>query len=243
MKERLRNQFQFFGDDMLMTGSIGEWAAPLGSGAVWREAQRLVAQAGWRNENAVQDLNGLRQVVEAYEAVNKEFDITGLRWMVHHVPVVTADLLTRLKTLGCGVEMGAFRWVTSNDPKVVVGPQFRTIVDHGIQAGIHGDGVHIAPLNPWLHIYFAVTGVNSFGDKVNGDQQITRQEALRLFTKGNSWFLRMEDKIGTIEPGRLADLVVLDRDYFTVPEADIRKIRSVLTVVDGRIVHDAKVVA
>ena len=43
LKERLRNQFQFFGDDMLMTGSIGEWAAPLASGAVWREAQRLVA--------------------------------------------------------------------------------------------------------------------------------------------------------------------------------------------------------
>ena len=242
LKERLRNQFQFFGDDMMMTGSIGEWAAPLASGAVWREAQRLVAQARWRNENSVQDLAGLTQVVEAYEAVNKEFDISGLRWMVHHVPVVTADLLTRLKNLGCGVEMGAFRWVTSTDPKVVVGPQFRTIVDHGIQAGIHGDGAHIAPLNPWPHIAFAVTGVNSFGDKVNGDQQITRQEALRLFTRGNSWFLRMEDKIGSIEPGKLADLAVLDRDYFSVPDADIRKIRSVLTVVDGRIVHDAKAV-
>ena len=58
LKERLRNQFQFFGDDMLMTGSIGEWAAPLNSGAVWREAQRLVAQAGWRNENSVQNLAG-----------------------------------------------------------------------------------------------------------------------------------------------------------------------------------------
>ena len=59
LKERLRNQFQFFGDDMMMTGSIGEWAAPLGAGAVWQEAQRLVAQAGWRNENAVQNLAGL----------------------------------------------------------------------------------------------------------------------------------------------------------------------------------------
>jgi predicted amidohydrolase YtcJ len=242
LKERLRNQFQFFGDDMMMTGSIGEWAAPLGSGAVWREAQRLVAQARWRNENSVQDLAALTQVVEAYEAVSKEFDITGLRWMVHHVPVVTADLLTRLKALGCGVEMGAFRWVTSTDPQVIVGPQFRTIVDHGIQAGIHGDGVHIAPLNPWSHIYFATTGVNSFGDRVNGDQQITRQEALRLFTRGNSWFLRMEDKIGSIEPGKLADLAVLDRDYFSVPDAEIKKIRSVLTVVAGKIVHDAKVV-
>jgi predicted amidohydrolase YtcJ len=237
LKERLRNQFQFFGDDMLQTGSIGEWAAPLGSGAVWREAQRLVAQAGWRNENSVGDIKGLEQVVQAYEEVNKEFDITNLRWMVHHVPAVNVDLLNRLRALGCGVQMAAFRWVTSSDPKVVTGPQFRTIVDHGIQAGIHGDGVHIAPLNPWPHIYFAVTGVNSFGDKVNGDQQLTREEALRLFTRGNSWFLRMEDKIGSIETGKLADLVVLDRDYFTVPEADIKKIRSVLTIVDGKVVH------
>src|SRR4029079_10849047 len=91
----------------------------------------------------------------------------------------------------------------------------------------------------WLHIYFATTGVNSFGDRVNGDQQITRQEALRLFTKGNSWFLRMEDKIGTIEPGKLADLAVLDRDYFSVPDAEIKKIRAVLTIVDGKIVYNA----
>jgi hypothetical protein len=239
LRERLRNQFQFFGDDMLMTGSIGEWAAPLGSGASWREAQRLVAEAGWRNENSVGNLEGLTQVVEAYEAVDREFDITGLRWVVHHVPVVTGDLLTRLKALGCGVQMAAFRWVTSTDPNVVVGAPFRTIVDHGIQTGIHGDGVHIAPLNPWLHVYFATTGVNSFGARVNGDQQITREEAIRLFTRGNSWFLRMEDRIGSIEPGKLADLVVLNKDYFAVPDREIRDIRSVLTIVDGRIVHDA----
>ena len=242
LKERLRNQFQFFGDDMVMTGSIGEWAAPLGAGAVWREAQRLVARAGWRNENSVQDLAGLTQVVNEYEAVNKEFDITRLRWMVHHVPVVTRDLLSRLQALGCGVQMGAFRWVTSTDPKVIVGAPFRTIVDHGIQAGMHGDGVHIAPLNPWLHIYFATTGVNSFGDRVNGDQQITRQEALRLFTSGNSWFLRMEDKVGSIEPGKLADLVVLNKDYFSVPDVEIKQIRSAMTVVNGTIVHNAGVV-
>jgi predicted amidohydrolase YtcJ len=106
---------------------------------------------------------------------------------------------------------------------------------------MHGDGVHIAPLNPWQHIYFAVTGVNSFGARVNGDQNLTRDEALRMFTRGNSWFLRMEDRIGTIEPGKLADLAVLDRDYFAVPEVEIRKIRSVLTVVDGKIVHNSGV--
>ena len=97
--------------------------------------------------------------------------------------------------------------------------------------------MHIAPLNPWAHIYFVTTGINSFGAPVNGNQQLTREEALRLFTRGNSWFLRMEDRIGSIETGKLADLVVLDRDYFTVPDVQIKQIRSVMTVVGGRVVH------
>ncbi len=241
LTERLRNQFQFFGDDMLMTGSIGEWAAPLSSGEVWMEAQRLVAAAGWRNENSVQNLAGLTRVVEAYEAVNREFGIMDLRWMVHHVPEVTGDLLGRLQDMGCGVQMAAYRWVTSSDPNVVVGAPFRTILEHGIKAGIHGDGVHIAPLNPWRHIYYAHTGLDSFGNQVNGGQQLSRNEALRLFTRENAWFLRMEDRIGSIETGKLADLAVLDRDYFSVPEAEIGRIRSLLTIVGGDVVYDAGV--
>jgi len=169
--------------------------------------------------------------------VNREFPITGLRWVVH-VSAATPDLLTRLRALGCGVQMAGFRWVTSTDPAVVVGPPFRTILDHGIQAGLNGDGVHIAPLNPWQHISFAITGLNSFGAQVNPGQQMTRAEALRLFTRGNAWFLRMEDRIGSIEVGKLADLAVLDRDYFAVPDAEVKRVRSVLTVVDGRVVHE-----
>src|SRR5262249_58871887 len=94
LKERLRNQFQFFGDDMMMTGSIGEWAAPLGAGAVWEEAQRLVAEAGWRNENAVQNLAGLTQGVDAYEKGNKQYDITQLRWRRHHGPNLDPEIPT-----------------------------------------------------------------------------------------------------------------------------------------------------
>lgn len=243
LHERLRNQFQFFGDDMVRTGAIGEWAAPLAAGPVWLEAQRLVAAAQWRNENAVQNLAGLTQVVEAYEQMDREFGIKDLRWCVHHVPEVTPELLTRLQALGCGVQMAGYRWVASSDPNVVAGPQFRTIVDHGIQVGLHGDGVHIAPLNPWPHIYYAVTGLNSFGQQVNPGQQLTREEALRIFTKNNAWFLRMEDKIGSIEPGKLADLVVLDRDYFRVPDAEIKNVRSLLTIVGGKPVYDSGALA
>jgi predicted amidohydrolase YtcJ len=61
---------------------------------------------------------------------------------------------------------------------------------------------------------------------------------LRLFTRGNSWFLRMEDKIGSIESGKLADLAVLNKDYFSVPDREIKQIRSLLTIVDGKVVHN-----
>jgi len=64
---------------------------------------------------------------------------------------------------------------------------------------------------------------------------------LKLYTSNNGWFLREEDQIGTIEPGKLADLVVLSDDYFTVPDESLKKIRSVLTIVGGNIVHNAGV--
>ncbi len=240
LKERLKNQFQFFGDDMMMTGSIGEWAAPLGAGAVWMEAQRLVAQARWRNENSVGNLAGLAQVVGAYEAVHAEFGIGDLRWMVHHVPFATTELLDRLKAIPAAVQMKAFSWVTGTPTNS--GAPFRLIVDNGIKAGIHGDGVHIAPLNPWPHIHYATTGVNALGQQINPGQSITRLEALRLFTRENAWFLRMEDKIGTIEPGKLGDLVVLDKDFLTVTDEQLKKIKPVLTVVGGKVVFDAGVV-
>jgi predicted amidohydrolase YtcJ len=236
LRERLNNQFTFFGDAMQRTGGIGEWAAPLAPRAVWLEAQRLVAAAGWRNENAVGNLAELTQVVEGWEAVNAEFDITGDRYIVHHVPVVTEDLLDRLHALGAGVVMRAFTWITGTPG--AGGAPFRTILDHGIKAGIEGDGVHISTLTPWPHMQYAVTGVNARGELINDGEQITRQEALRAFTRENAWFIRADDELGSIEKGKLADLVVLDRDYFSVPDNDIKRISSILTVVDGEIVHD-----
>jgi predicted amidohydrolase YtcJ len=101
--------------------------------------------------------------------------------------------------------------------------------------------MQIAPMNPWLHMYFATTGLNTKGVLINPGQQITRQEVLSLYTRQNGWFLREEDQLGTIEDGKLADLVVLNSDYFTVPNEGLKKIRSVMTIVDGKIVYDTGV--
>ena len=87
-----------------------------------------------------------------------------------------------------------------------------------------------------------VTGKNSSGVLINGGQQISRAQAIRLYTADNGWFFHEEAKLGSIEPGRLGDLVVLSEDYFDpkkVADEDIKKLKSVLTVVDGKIVYDA----
>jgi hypothetical protein len=86
-----------------------------------------------------------------------------------------------------------------------------------------------------------VTGKNSSGTLVNAGQQLTRLEALRLYTAENGWFLHEEAQLGTIGVGKLGDVVVLSDDYFDaakVPDEGIKKLRSVLTVVGGRVVYD-----
>ena len=84
--------------------------------------------------------------------------------------------------------------------------------------------------------------MNSSGVVINPGQTISRADALRLYTAENGWFFHEEDKVGSIEPGKLGDLVVLSADYFDaakVPDEGIKKLKSVLTVVDGKVVYDA----
>jgi len=101
------------------------------------------------------------------------------------------------------------------------------------------DGMQISPMNPWIGLYYVVTGKNARGELINGDQTLSRSDALRLYTAANRWFLR-EDDIGSLEPGKLADLVVLDRNYFDpakVSDEQLKTLHSVLTLVGGKIVY------
>jgi len=250
LTQRLKNQFQLFGDDMMMTGAIGEWGAPGdGVGDVWLQAQRLVGQAGWRNNNRALSLSALTAEITGYEIINQELiaagnpdGITKWRWRIDHVPVVTTPLLDRLQALGGAVQMGAFSYVSGTPAATPRGAPFKTILAHGIKAGIHLDGVHIAPLNPWFGVYYASTGKNALGQLINDGEQISREQAVRLYTRENAWFLNMEDKLGSIETGKLADLAVLNDDYLKVSDEGLKRIGSVLTLVNGNVVYDSGVV-
>ena len=241
LRQRLSNAFPFLGDDMVKTGGIGEFiAAGVSStaGSPFLEAARRVAKARWRAEVHSLSRTDFQLEIEAFEMANAEFPITNLRWVIAHVPFITDDYVNRLKTLGGGLSLTGWRYLAGTAANN--GPPFRMIVENGINVGMSSDGMQIAPMNPWIHMYYAVTGKNARGDLINDKQQITRQQVLSLYTRQNKWFVR-EDDLGSIEPGNRADLLALNADYFSssaVPDEDIKKVRPVLTVVAGNIEHN-----
>jgi hypothetical protein len=90
-------------------------------------------------------------------------------------------------------------------------------------------------------IYYMVTGKNAAGVLINSGQTLTRMEALRLYTANNGWFLHEEDRLGSMEPGKLGDVVVLNDDFLDptkVTDEAIKRVKSVLTVVGGQVVYD-----
>lgn len=249
LRDRLKNQFPFFGDAMLRTGGIGEWAAPFSrpdqnadNYAVWYEAQRLVAQAGWRNENSEGAPEDIEFVVSAYEDMESEFGISHLRWGLQHGDFATPNQLARLADLNVSISTSGFRWQnTDEDPRPAndpVGPLFPQLLASDVHIGLHEDGVHIAPHNAFYAMHYATTGLNARDVQVNPGQQISRDQALFAYTRENAWYMNREDDLGSIEVGKRADMLVLDRDYFSVSDGAMRDTLPVMTLVDGEIVHE-----
>jgi predicted amidohydrolase YtcJ len=243
LKQRLLNTFNGFGDDTLRLSGIGEFASswPLFGNAPpanYETALTLIAKQGWAFQQHSLSPAEDKLTIDTFEAVNKTTPIADLHWSIAHAPRIDAPTLARFKAIGAGMAIHPFTYLAGGPG---AGPPVRTIVDSGIHAGAGSDSAQISTLNPWLMIYFMVTGKNSSGVLINQGQTLTRMEALRLYTSENGWFLHEDDKLGTIEAGKLGDLVVLSGDYFNataVSDEGIKKLKSVLTVVDGKIVHN-----
>ena len=118
---------------------------------------------------------------------------------------------------------------------------FRSLLDAGATLAF-GTDWSVAPLNPVLGIYAAVTRRTLDGKNANGwipEQKITVEEAVRAYTVGSSFAEFQEGSKGTLTPGKLADIVMLSQDVFTIEPQEIEKVRVVLTIMDGRIVYSA----
>lgn len=246
LSRRLQNAFRESGDDWLRTAGLGEFITnwPLfgtvSTPANYPAAVKKAAERGWIYQQHSLTSAEDNLAITEWERLNQSVPIAPLNWSLAHVPFITSDNLVRLKALGAGVAVHGWRYLAGT--ATANGPPYRSIVDSGVKVGAGSDSAQISTLNPWLMLYYMTTGKNSSGQLINPGQTLTRQEALRLYTRENGWFAKEQDQLGSVEAGKLADLVVLNADYFSVSDEQLKQLGSVLTVVGGRVVHDTGVV-
>ena len=246
LKNTLDHVWKDFGNDQVKLIGAGEWLVGIALHSqvplppFYEDAVRMVAQRGWMYDQHMAGLNQAKAHLDVWEKVNKDIPLADLRWKIAHGNGMDLETIMRAKALGVGV--GAHSWTyVGGKPTGAGNPPFRSLIDSGIQVGGGSDGARIGVMNPWLNIYYMITGKNCGGDLINPGQTITREEAIRLWTANQGWFTKEEDKLGSLEVGKFADVAVLSDDFFDpskVSDQDIRNLRSVLTIVGGKIVHN-----
>src|SRR5262245_4622556 len=243
-----------FGDDWLRFNGIGEnvtWGlynndAPTDAQkqqyyeiAKWAASRGMTLTQHWNNDKSVHHL------LDVIERVNKEVPIAKLRWSVVHLNDATQESLARMKALGLGWLMQnamyfqgeAFLRERGNEAMRLT-PPIRTAMNLGLMIGGGTDAHRVMSYNPFVSLQWMLDGKTVGGTPTRDvDETPGREEALRLYTAGSAWFTHDEGKRGTLGVGKLADLAVLEKDYLTMPVAEIGALASLLTMVGGRIVY------
>jgi predicted amidohydrolase YtcJ len=255
---KIRQMKPFQGDDRLNQVGYGETvffplhdnllaaaAKPSAEAlAQWRRIAQAVADQGMALNVHAQLRGSIDAFLSEIEAINQVRPVRGLRWSFSHADQLEAKDLDRLRRLGMAVQLhsrptiqGGLMMKIHGDRTFAM-PPMRLLQESGIPWGLGSDATAVTPANPFYTLGFAVTG-KSLGGGVVNRETITRGEALIAHTRSNAYFMFQEANLGSLAPGKYADLVVLDRDYFTVPVDEISAIKPVLTLVGGKTVYGA----
>jgi predicted amidohydrolase YtcJ len=178
------------------------------------------------------------------EKVNAKTPLNGLRFIIDHGETITDAQLARIKRLGGGIAVqdrmhfqGEAYWKRYGEQTRQM-PPIRKMLDLKLPVGLGTDGTRVSSYNPWPSVYWAVTGKTAGGMPIwRGRDVLSRYEALKLVTTGSAWMSGEEKVKGTLKRGQYADFVVLPEDVFTVDAERIKRMESVLTVVNGKVVY------
>jgi predicted amidohydrolase YtcJ len=181
-------------------------------------------------------VGNLDAILTGFEAGNAVYPISQLIWMIAHPENGQPNdtQLDRASALGIGYHL-TFSGVRNGQ----TGPRFRSTMESGVRMCLASDAMNVSPYAPFQNLWYVTTGQTLLPGVpgVPVAQRLTREEALRHATVECAWFLGQEGRLGSLEVGKHADLIVLSHDYFTIPDDAIKDIRSVLTLVAGRIVY------
>jgi len=258
-----------FGDHWLRLDCVGEFAmdgitttaylrepyvnppgnkmgAPNMTAEIFRQAVLAMNRYGWRPSIHITGDKALDVVLDGYEAANQESSIRDNRWIVEHIPLVHPDQMERMARLGVlvsaqfqpydGAEGMIRAWGEERAQRAV---PMRDLLDHHLVVSTGSDWpTHTN--NPFVNIYFYVTRKTMGGTQMGAPQKITREEALRVSSINNAYTTYEEKVKGSIEPGKLADFLILSQDILTVPEEQIRSLHPLATYLSGRKVFSSK---
>jgi len=235
---RLANATYGLGDDMYKAVRFGEQV--IAGGATDEEVLAVyerIADAGWPLSQHTIREDEIERYIGIMEKVAAKTPLRALRWSLEHVFEITPAQIARLNAIGVGVRVQDHDYIRNESSGWKAGPPYRSLLESGIRMGAGTDSGVVGALNPWLSIYYMVTGKDAGGEVIIPGEQIGRKDALKLYTAANAWYNFEENDVGSIEVGKLADLVVLDRPYLTIDDEEIKLMKPVLTMIGGRVVH------
>jgi predicted amidohydrolase YtcJ len=199
----------------------------------------------WRvGVHVVGDL-GIDQVLDAFEAADEEKSIRDRRFVLIHASLIRPEQMERAHKLGVRIDFqNVFMWDKAATVERFLGRAVadravptRTLIDKmGLDNLGAGTDFPVNPINPLLNMYIMVTRKDPNGNVYGASEAISREQALRLYTSAAARYTFEETIKGTIEPGKLADLVVLSADYMSVPDDQIKDIKASITMVGGKVV-------
>ena len=188
---------------------------------------------------------GIDHVLDAFEAADREKSIRDRRFILIHASLIRPEQMERAHRLGLRVDFqNVFMWDKAATVERFLGRTTadravptRTLIEKmGIDSLGAGTDFPVNPINPLLNMYIMVTRKDPNGNVYGASEAISREQALRLYTSAAAHYTFDERRKGTLEPGKLADLVVLSADYVTVPEDQIKDIKADVTIVGGKVV-------
>lgn len=216
------------------------------------EIVRLANRLGWQMTAHTTGGGSTDLLLDAYEAADRERSIQGRRFTLTHANFPNKSAIERAKRLGVVIDMQPMWMHLDGDALLrVLGPErikdfqpYKSLFDAGVVVAGGSDHMikfdsrqAINPYNPFFGMWMVITRKTTSGAVINPEQRITREQALRMWTLNAAYLSFDEKRKGSIEPGKLADFVVLSKDLMACPEDEIRDIEALATMVDGKLVH------
>ena len=220
-------------------------------GAMERELEavvRVLAEQRWPFRLHATYDESIARFLHVFERVNRDIPFAGLHWFFDHAETVSERSLERVAALSGGIAVqhrmafqGEYFVSRYGEEAARHTPPVRRMLEMGLPVGAGTDATRVASFNPFVSLAWLVTGRTVGGLQLYGpEQSLSREEALRLYTQGSSWFSTEDGAKGGLFAGQLADFAVLSADYFSIPEEEIRSLESALTVVGGEVVYAAE---